>query len=105
MPFLFVLLLLLAPVPAQGSAAPYFLSLKDPPPAPVPSRRPSYHLSIRGFQGKPFEVTWEILQKYHLHNGAVISPILARIIAHDLGYDYSPQLRIILHELDEMEAE
>lgn len=79
------------------------LGLKDNEP-PIPIPRPVYHLRIYGFQGY-FEVPLKLLRKYHLHNGEAISPMFARVIAQELGYDYTPQLRIILQQIEEKERQ
>jgi hypothetical protein len=81
------------------------LGLKDPPPAiEMPGKPPARHLYLRiaGFNGR-FEVTRVILDRYGLHSGDVITVIMARVIAADLGYEYPPELRIILKKLDEQE--
>lgn len=82
------------------------LSLKDGPvhlPDPSPFRQTAYYLKIEGIQGQ-FEVPAGVLRKYRLRNGETISLVKARLIAAELGYDYSPQTRVILQELDEKEG-
>jgi len=80
------------------------LSLKDLPPPQLPTPHPAHQQTLRidGLTGT-FRVPLRIMQRYHLHDGQSISPILARLIAAELGYDYPAQLRVILQDLDERE--
>jgi len=89
---------------ASAVASESQLSLKDSPP-PVPQMRAEAapYLQIIGFQGR-LEVPAQVLRKYRLKNGQYITPMTARvIIAEDLGYDYPPEMRIIIDGLERKE--
>lgn len=77
------------------------LSLKDTPAAPPPPPTQAQHyVKVLGIQGK-FEIPAQIMKKYGLYNGEWISPRMARLIASEMGYkEYTPEMRVILQQLD-----